>query len=90
MRKLTTALMIAAAAFSVGAHAGSALSAVQAEAVKRTLTPEQVRVVLDNWKQNELKHIDQRARYVSDRAPKQFIVDQIEAEYRSAMKKLGV
>ncbi len=90
MRKLTTALMIAAAVFSVGAHAGSALGALQAESLKRTLTPDQVRVVLDNWKQNELKHIDQRARYVSDRAPKQFIVDQIEAEYRSAMKKLGV
>ncbi|OOX29510.1 hypothetical protein BJL85_15725 [Vibrio parahaemolyticus] len=94
MKSIINTIAIASIAFSVSAFAKSPLDQLSVEAIKQTLTPEQIEQVLEQWRTEELKHIEQKARAISDRAPiearREFVEQQINREYKQALITFGL
>lgn len=79
---------------SLSVFADTAITNVSIDTIKQTMTPEQIRQSLDNWKANEMTQIEAKAQAISDRAPiearRELAKAQIEQEYSRTSKALGL
>ncbi|MCG9702647.1 MULTISPECIES: hypothetical protein [Vibrio] len=82
--------------FSVNAMASSPIEAVSIESSAQTLNSEQVRVVLDKWKANELSKIDsiRMIQFQHDGAPigarEEMARYMVERKYQAAITQLNM
>lgn len=91
---LINAVALATLSASMNISAESAIEALGVETIKATLTPEQIQLTLNQWKEDELKHLELRAQKISDKAPiearRQIAKFQIEQEYKQTARALGL
>ncbi|HCG7112431.1 TPA: hypothetical protein NJ328_001261 [Vibrio parahaemolyticus] len=91
---ITKTATIFVLATSFNATATDTISTVNIEAIKSTLTPEQIQPLLNNWKSQELANIESRAKNMTDKVPlearRDIAKSQIDTEYKQAAKTLGL
>lgn len=93
-KRMIKAITLLALPLSLSVFADTAITNVSIDAIKQTMTPEQIRQSLDNWKADELSNIESKAQAMSDRAPiearRELAKAQIEQEYSRTSKALGL
>ncbi|MGY6496210.1 hypothetical protein [Vibrio parahaemolyticus] len=91
---LIKAVTLTTLSASMNVSAESAIEALSLESIKATLTPEQIQLTLNQWKKDELKHLELRAQRISDKAPiearREIAKSQIEQEYKQTARALGL
>lgn len=91
---LIKAVALTTLSASVNVSAQSAVEALSVESIKATLTQEQIQLTLNQWKEDELKHMELRAQRISDKAPiearREIAKSQIEQEYKQTARALGL
>ncbi|WP_215404089.1 hypothetical protein [Vibrio gigantis] len=91
---ITKVITLVALTISINVSADSAIDTLNIESIKATLTPKQIRQSLNQWKMNELKQLESRARSISDRAPiearRELVKSQIEQEFKLTAQALGL
>ncbi|NOI25376.1 hypothetical protein [Vibrio mediterranei] len=91
---MTKIITLIALTSSLNVNASSALDALSVESINATLTPEQIRLSLEQWKKGELDQLESRAQNISDRVPiearRALVKSQIEQEYKQTAKALGL
>ncbi|MGF1771388.1 hypothetical protein L4C42_03660 [Vibrio wakamikoensis] len=90
MRAKLITLTIIASAVSFTATSQDALDYMTIQSIKSSMSKSDIEQALENWRSAQLENIEVRARYVSDRAPSQYVIDTIEDEYQVARQKLGL
>ncbi|MGR5092843.1 hypothetical protein ACPV5O_09375 [Vibrio maritimus] len=90
MRAKLIALAIIASAVSFTASSQDALDYMTIQSIKSSMSKSDIEQALENWRSAQLENIEVRARYVSDRAPRQYVIDTIENDYQVARQKLGL
>ncbi|OHY90171.1 hypothetical protein BI375_07950 [Vibrio rotiferianus] len=93
--KLKTIVMTSLIALSANtASASSAIDHLSTQSIKLTLTPTQIDTALNQWKEQELTRMEERAQLISDRAPiearREMVKYQIEQEYNRTVKAFGL
>ncbi len=91
---LIKAVALTTLSASMNVSAESAIEALSVESIKATLTPEQIQLTLNQWKKDELRHMELRAQRISDKAPiearRAIAKSQIEQEDTQTARALGL
>ena len=94
MKSLIKTIVITTTVLSMNTFAASAMESLSIKTIQQTMTPAQVEMALDNWKSEEITHIEQRAQLVSDGLPindrRELAKQQIEREYSQTAKAFGL
>lgn len=91
---ITKTISLISLTASITAMAGSAIDVVNIEAIKQTLTQEQIQQSLNQWRLEELTSLESRAQNMSDKVPlevrRRLAKEQIEMRYKEGAKLLGL
>ncbi|MFT6986196.1 MAG: two-component SAPR family response regulator [Psychromonas sp.] len=94
MKSLIKTIVITTTVLSMNVFAASAMESLSIKTIMQTMTPAQVEMTLDNWKSEEMTHIEQRAQLVSDGLSlnhrRELVKQQIEREYSQTAKTFGL
>ncbi|WP_112480154.1 hypothetical protein [Vibrio variabilis] len=90
MRASLIALSVIASMVSFSVFSQNAMDYMTVQSIKHSMSKSDIEKALESWRNAQLDNIEVRARYVSDRAPRQYVIDTIENDYQVARQKLGL